>query len=61
MDGEVPSKDEIPTVFHLLQRVLASEIDGRTVFLGKLGPYDPSPVIELLANDLRAETVGCCL
>jgi len=61
MGGEVPSKDQIPTVFHLLQRVMASEMDGRTVFLGKLGRYDPGPVIELVANDLGAETVGGCL
>ena len=61
MDGEVPSENEIPTVFHLLQGVMATEIDGGPVFLGKLGSYDPSPMIELLANDLKAETVRCYL
>ena len=61
MDGEVPSEDEVATVFDLLQGVMASEIDGGSVFLGKLRPYHPSPVIELLANDLGAEAVGCRL
>ena len=58
MDGEVPAKDEVATVFHRLQGVVAAEIDGGTVFLGEPRPYPPGPVIELLANDLRAETVG---
>jgi hypothetical protein len=40
---------------------MAAEIHGGAVFLGELGAYDPSPVIELLANDLGAETVGGCL
>jgi hypothetical protein len=61
VDGEVASEDKVPTVFDLLQGVMATEIDGGSVFLGKLRSYHPSPMIELLANDLRAETVGCCL
>jgi len=40
---------------------MAIEIDGFSVFLGKLRSHYPSPVIELFANDLRAETVGGCL
>src|SRR6516162_228110 len=61
MDGEVPSEDDVATIFDLLQGVMASEIDGGSVFLGKLRPYYPSPVIELLTNDLGVETVGCRL
>src|SRR5215470_2910082 len=61
MDGEVPSEDEVATVFDLLQGVMASEIDGSPVLLGELRPYHPTPVIELLTNDLGAETVGCPL
>ena len=45
-------------VFDLLPGAVAAEIDGGSVFLGKLGPYYPSPVIELFANDLGTETVG---
>ena len=61
MDGEVPSEDGVATVFDLLQGVVTTEIDGGSVFLRKLRSYHPSPVIELLANDLRAETIGCGL
>ena len=61
VDGEVSSEDEVATVFDLRQGVMASEIEGSSVFLGKLRPYHPSPVIELLANDLGAEAVGCRL
>ena len=61
MDGGVPSEDEVATVFDLLQGVMANEIDGGSVFLGKLRPYHPSPMIELLTNELGAETVGGCL
>ena len=35
-----------------------AEIKGGAVFLGELRPYDPSRVIELLTNRLRAETVS---
>src|SRR6516162_5943052 len=59
--GEVPSEDEVAAVFDLLQGVMASEVEGGSVFLGKLRPYHPSPVIELLTNDLGAEAVGCRL
>jgi hypothetical protein len=31
---------------------------GGAVFLGKLWSHYPGPMVELLANDLRAETVG---
>jgi len=61
VNGEVPSEDEVAAVFDLLQGVMASEIDSSSIFLGKLRPYHPSPAIELLANDLGVETVGCRL
>src|SRR5262249_21150462 len=61
VEGEVTSEDEVATVFHMLQGVMASEMDGGSVFLGKLRSYDPGPVIELLANDLGAKTVSRCL
>ena len=51
-------EDEVAAVFHLLQGVVATKVDGGAVFLGELRPYHPSPMVELLANDLRAETVG---
>jgi len=38
MDGEVPAKDEVATVFHLLQGVVAAEIDGGRSFWENLGP-----------------------
>src|ERR1700752_5302012 len=41
MDGEVASEDEVATVFDLLQGIMAAEIDGGSVFLGKLRPYHP--------------------
>src|SRR5216684_7976246 len=58
VDGKVSSEDEVPTVLDLLQGVMATEIDGFSVFLGKLRSQQPSPVIELFANELGAETVG---
>src|SRR6516165_9045937 len=61
VNGEVPSEDEVAAVFDWRQGVRASEVEGGSVFRGKLRPYHPSPVIELLANDLGVETVGCGL
>jgi len=58
MDGKIAAEDEVPAVFHLLQGVMTTEIDGGSVFLGKLRAEHPSPVIQLPANALGAETVG---
>ena len=58
MNGEIASEDEVETVLYLLQGVVPTEVDGGAVFLGKLWSHYPGPMVELLANDLRAETVG---
>jgi hypothetical protein len=52
VDGEIAAKHEVAAVFDLLERGMTTEIDGSAVFLRKLRSYHPSPVIELLANQL---------
>jgi hypothetical protein len=61
MNGTVATKDEVATVLDLLQGVVAAKIDGLSVVPRKLRAYHPGPVIELLPNDLGAETVSGCL
>jgi len=58
VNGEIASEDEVETVLYLLQGIVTTEVDGGSVFLGKLWSHYPGPMVELLANDLRAETVG---
>jgi len=38
MDGKVPMEDEVAAVFHLLQGVVATKVDGGAVFLGEPRP-----------------------
>ncbi len=61
MDGGVPPEDEVAAVLDLLHRVVAFQVDGLTVGLGKLRPQHQRPVVEALADDVRAESVGGAL
>jgi hypothetical protein len=61
MDGRVATEDEVATILDRLQGVVAAEIHGLSVVPRKLRAYHPGPVIELLTNDVGAETVSGCL
>ena len=56
--GRMATKDEVPAVLDLLKRVMPTEVDRGTIFLGKFRADGPGPVLEALANDRRAEAVG---
>jgi len=58
MNGEIASEHVVATVFDLLQGVVTIQVDGGSVFLRKLRAHDPSPVVQLFANNRRAQTVG---
>src|SRR5262249_24050531 len=47
--------------FDLGDRVEARQIDLLALFLGELRPQNECPVVEALANDLRAQLVCCRL
>src|ERR1700674_2717379 len=52
------TKDEVPAVLDLLERVMPTEVDRGAIFPGKFRADSPGPVLEALANDRRAEAVG---
>src|ERR1700745_4037042 len=58
MDGEVSAKDQIPGIFHLLDRVVASQVDRLAVGFGKLRPHQPSPVVQAFTDDVCTEPIG---
>src|SRR5215471_3852802 len=61
VDGEMAAEDKVPAVLDLVQRVSAPQLDGRSILRGELGSYNPSPVIQALADDLGTEAIGGCL
>src|SRR2546427_208328 len=58
VDGKVSAKDEITTVFDLVERVGAPQVDRGPVLLRELGSQDERPVVEPRADDLGTEPVG---
>jgi hypothetical protein len=58
VDGEVAFEDEVPAVLDLRDGVEARQTHLAAFLLGELRPEDEGPVIELLAEDLRARPVG---
>src|ERR1700682_412181 len=58
MDGEVPLEDEIPTVFDLIDRVVAAQVYGLAILLRKLGREKPTPVVQALLDEGSAQLVG---
>ena len=61
VDREVALEDEVAAIFDLGDRVEARQIDLLALFLGELRPQNECPVVEALANDLRAQLVCCRL
>ena len=56
MNGELAPKHEIPAVFDLVQRIVASEIDNAVrSFFENLGSNTKGPVIQPLADNRSAE------
>ena len=58
MDGKVAPKDEVATVLHLIEGILAAQGDGGAILLGKFGAQDESPIIQPRADDRRTEAIG---
>src|SRR5438876_2352863 len=58
MDRPGTSEDEIAAVFHLVQGVLASQMDGRPVLLREFRADDQRPVVDPRPNHLGTERVG---
>ena len=58
VDGEVPFEDEVAAVLDLGDGVEARQVHAAALLLGELRSQDERPVVELLADDLRAEPVG---
>ena len=58
MDGKVALEDEVAAILNLGDRVKAREIELLALLGGELRSQDQGPVVELLADDLRAEFVG---
>jgi len=58
VDGEMPFEDEVPAVFDLVDGVIAAQVDGLAILLGKLGTKQPTPVVQPLFDEGRAQLVG---
>src|SRR5215469_17693066 len=58
VDGEVALKNEIAAILDLGDGIETREAHLAAFFLGKLGPEDQGPVVELLADDLGTQPIG---
>src|SRR6202022_776465 len=58
VDGEVAFENEVPAVLDLCDRIEPRQAHLAAFLLGELRAEDEGPVIELFADDLRAEPVG---
>src|ERR1043166_9560647 len=61
VNGEVAFEDEIPAILDLSNSVEPRQIHLAAFLLGNLRPQDERPVIELLADNGRAQPIGGCL
>src|ERR1700686_850575 len=55
VDRKVPLEDEVAAVFDLAARVEARQVKPGALFGGELRTQDQRPVVEPLADDLRAQ------
>ena len=53
VDRQMATKDEVPAVLDLLERVMPTEVDRGAIFLGKFRTDGPGPVLEALAVPSR--------
>ena len=58
VDGKVAFEDEISAVLDLTDGVEARQVHPAALFPGELRPQQERPVVELFADELRAESVG---
>src|SRR5258705_197703 len=58
VDGEVTFEDEVATVLDLGDGVKPRQVHLAAFLFGELRPQQECPVVELLADDLRAQSVG---
>ena len=58
VDGKVPLEDEVAAVFDLGDRVEAREVEPGALLGGELRAQDQRPIVEPLADDLRAQPIG---
>src|SRR6516165_1144120 len=57
VDGKVPLEDEVAAVFDLGDRVEARKTEPGALLGGELRAEDKCPIVEPLANDLRAQPI----
>ena len=57
VNGEVTFEDKVPAILRLVDRVVPFEIHGLAIFLRELRTQQPSPVVQSLLNDGRAQFV----
>ena len=57
VDGEMAFENEVPAVFNLIDGIFAIQGDGFTIFFGKLGAEEPTPVVQPLFDGSSAELV----
>src|SRR5215475_3978868 len=58
VDGKVALEDKIEAVLDLTDRIAAREFDQLALLGGEFRAEEEGPVVELLANDFRAELIG---
>src|SRR5438477_935907 len=58
VDGKVALEDEVAAILNLGDRVKAREVELLALLGRELGAEDQGPVVEPLADDLRAQPVG---
>src|ERR1700721_2064958 len=61
VDGKVPLEDEVAAVFDLGDRVEARQVEPSALLGGELGAQDHRPIVDRLADDLRAQAIGAGL
>jgi len=57
VDGKVPLEDEVAAVFDLGDRVEARKVEPGALLGGELRAQDQRPIVEPLADDLRAQPI----
>src|SRR5215469_444385 len=58
VDGKVSLEDKIEAVLDLTDRIAAREFDQLALLGGEFRAEEEGPVVESLANDVRAELIG---
>jgi hypothetical protein len=58
VNGKVALEDKVAAILDLGDRIKARQVELLALLGGELRPQDQSPIVEALADDLRAQLVG---